>query len=181
MTHTHTHTHLTALCPGLPRWAGTRKVKPIWILLEQEILSGGGISWAICKSAPRSRKITTPTPHCLVFYRPDALPATQPTASEHWRQHVFVRDCYKFTTESNSERILKIGQYLVKLWARVRCLVFFDSRCTFYLFSSSCFACWHCALYHHLMSLSALILKLKGSLPSDSLQIIYHALILSKV
>ena len=23
----HTHTHLTALCPGLPRWAGTRKVK----------------------------------------------------------------------------------------------------------------------------------------------------------
>ena len=31
---------------------------------------------------------------------------------------------YKFPTESNSERILKIGQYLVKLWARVRCLVF---------------------------------------------------------
>jgi len=27
-------------------------------------------------------------------------------------------------TESNSERILKIGQYVVKLWARVRCLVF---------------------------------------------------------
>ena len=27
-------------------------------------------------------------------------------------------------TESTSERILKIGQYLVKLWARVRCLVF---------------------------------------------------------
>ena len=31
---------------------------------------------------------------------------------------------YKFPTESNNERILKIGQYLVKLWARVRCLVF---------------------------------------------------------
>jgi len=29
---------------------------------------------------------------------------------------------YKFPTESNSERILKIGEYLVKLWARVRCL-----------------------------------------------------------
>ena len=25
-THTHTHTRLTALCPGLPGWAGTRKV-----------------------------------------------------------------------------------------------------------------------------------------------------------
>ena len=41
-----THTRLTALCPGLPGWAGTRKVKPIWILLEQETVSGSGISWA---------------------------------------------------------------------------------------------------------------------------------------
>ena len=31
ITHTHTHTRLMALFPGLPRWAGTRKVKPIWI------------------------------------------------------------------------------------------------------------------------------------------------------
>ena len=38
---------------------------------------------------------------------------------------ICIRLCYKFPTESNSERILKIGQYLVKLWAaRVRCLVF---------------------------------------------------------
>ena len=33
------YTHLTALFPGLPRWAGTRKVKPIWILLKQETVS----------------------------------------------------------------------------------------------------------------------------------------------
>ena len=84
-THTHTHPFLTALCPGLPRWAGTRKVKPIWILLKQETVSGNGIRWAICKSAPRSRQITTLAPHHSVFYRPDALPATQPTASKHWR------------------------------------------------------------------------------------------------
>ena len=94
-THTHTHTHtrthartharLTALFPGLPRWAGTRKVKPIWILLKQETASGSGISWAICKSAPCSRQTTTPAPHHSVFYRPDALPAAQPTASKHWR------------------------------------------------------------------------------------------------
>jgi len=41
-----THTRLTALFPGLPKWAGTRKVKPIWILLKQETVSGSGISWA---------------------------------------------------------------------------------------------------------------------------------------
>ena len=62
--HTHTpHTRLTALYPGPPRWAGTRKVKPIRILLKQETVSGSGISWAICKSAPRSRQITMPAPH----------------------------------------------------------------------------------------------------------------------
>jgi len=73
--------------PGLPRWADTRKVKPVWILLKmkQETVSGIGISWAICKSAPHSRQITTPAPHHSVFYMPDALPATQPTASKHWR------------------------------------------------------------------------------------------------
>ena len=40
----------------------------------------------ICKSAPHSRQITMPAPHCSVFYRPDALPAAQPTASKYWRQ-----------------------------------------------------------------------------------------------
>ena len=49
-------------------------------------MSGSGISSAICKSAPRSRQITTPVPHHWVFYRLDALPAAQPTPSRHWRQ-----------------------------------------------------------------------------------------------
>jgi len=36
---------------------------------------------------------------------------------------------YTFTVESDSERILKIGQHLAKLWARVGCpCFFFDSR-----------------------------------------------------
>ena len=85
LAHPGTHTRLTALSPGLPRWAGTRKEKPIWILLKQETVCGSGISWNICKSAPRSRQITMPTPHHSVFYRPDALPVAQPTASKHWR------------------------------------------------------------------------------------------------
>ena len=79
----HTHTH-----PFNGPFSGTtqaRKVKPIWILLKQETVSGSGISWDTCKSAPHSRQITTPALHCSVFYRPDALPAAQPTASKHWR------------------------------------------------------------------------------------------------
>ena len=34
--HIHTHIRLTALCPGLPGWAGTWKVKPFSILLKQK-------------------------------------------------------------------------------------------------------------------------------------------------
>jgi len=63
-----THTHLTAPCPGLPGWAGNRKVKPIWILLKQETVSGSDINWAICKSAPGSRQITMPAPHHSCFF-----------------------------------------------------------------------------------------------------------------
>ena len=70
-TRTHTHTGLVAFFPGLPGWAGTRKVKPIWILLKQETVSGSGISWAICKTALCSRQITTPAPHHSVFYSPE--------------------------------------------------------------------------------------------------------------
>jgi len=83
----YTHIHLMALCPGLPGWAGTWKVKPICILLKQETVNGSGISWAICKSAPCTRQTTMPAPHHSVFYRPDALSAAQPTVSKHWRQN----------------------------------------------------------------------------------------------
>ena len=41
------------------QWAGTTKVKPIWILLKQESVGGSGISWAVCKSAPRSNHAST--------------------------------------------------------------------------------------------------------------------------
>ena len=97
----HTHTRLTALCPGLPGWAGTRMVKPVWILLKQETVNGSGISWAICKSAPRSRQITTPALHHSVFYRPDVLPAAQPTASKHRRLKHWTKPKALTTTMEN--------------------------------------------------------------------------------
>ena len=50
-------------------------------------MSGSGISWVICKSAPNSRKITMPEPYHSIFYRPDALPAAQSKVSKHWRRY----------------------------------------------------------------------------------------------
>ena len=70
---------------ALKAQAGTRKVNRSGFFFWSKRQSSSGISWAICKSASRSRLITMPSPNHSVFYRPNALPATQPTASKHWR------------------------------------------------------------------------------------------------
>jgi len=57
-----------------------QKVKAIWILLKQETVSSSGISWDICKSAPRSRQITTPAPHHSGFLQA-GCPSCCPTNS----------------------------------------------------------------------------------------------------
>ena len=99
----HTHIHVqpfycsAGICLGPPGWAGTRKVKPgftgardsewLWHLLGY---------MQVCTSS----QTTTPTSHHSIFYRLDALPAAQPTASKHWRK------------ESSVERIMEIEQYI---------------------------------------------------------------------
>jgi len=77
------HTHARAQQPFFrdypyPGWGSTRKVKPIWIFLKQETVSG--MSWAVCKSAPRSRQITTPATHHSVFLQAEC-PFWRPTNS----------------------------------------------------------------------------------------------------
>ena len=91
-TNTHTHNRFTALLDmsGMTRVSRyqkgkTSQVKTNLNLLEQVTVSGSGICWAICKVCTSSQT-TTPTSHHSVFYRPDALPAAQPTASKHWRK-----------------------------------------------------------------------------------------------
>ena len=48
---------------GTTRVSWYQKGKTSLDLLEQETVSGSGISWAICKPAPRPKQITTPAPH----------------------------------------------------------------------------------------------------------------------
>jgi len=100
--HTHTHTRLTALFPGLPRWASTRKVKT-----NLDFTEARDSEWQwhqlghmqVCTSLQTDNHASTSP---LSFYRPDALPVAQPTASKHWRTkknsaiHVislYVMDC----------------------------------------------------------------------------------------
>ena len=79
--HTHTHTHpFNGPLSGTTRVSRYQKGKPIWILLKQETVSASGISWAICKSAHRSRQITTPAAHHSVFLQA-GCPSCHPTNS----------------------------------------------------------------------------------------------------
>jgi len=68
----------THTCTRLFYGPGEPVPEPVWILLEQETVSGSGISWAICKS---SHHLDSTPP--LNFYSAFALPAVQPTASKH--------------------------------------------------------------------------------------------------
>ena len=66
IAHTHIYIHtrpFNSPLSGTTRVSRYQKGKPIWILLKQETVTGSVISWAICKSAPRSRQITMPAPH----------------------------------------------------------------------------------------------------------------------
>ena len=77
------HTHTPVQRPFFRDYTGERvpeNVKPMWILLKQETVSGSGISWDICKSAPHSRQITTPAPYHLVFLQA-GCPSCRPTNS----------------------------------------------------------------------------------------------------
>ena len=85
------YTRLTALCPGLPRWAGTRTVKPIRILLKQETVSGSGISWAICTLLQTDNHASTPP---LKFFLQAGCPSCRPTKSikalkAYYEKHFF--------------------------------------------------------------------------------------------
>jgi len=134
---------------GVPGWAVTRNVKTVWILLKWETVSGSGISWAMCKSAPRPRQITTPAPHNSVFYRPDALLAPQPTASKHWRHSLpliivtvtgKLNDCYG--SQCSTELFFLVAESLVHIL-----MAYFTGWCTvswklFVVLFDSCTVGW---------------------------------------
>jgi len=100
---TQTHTtisRLSGLCPGQPRWtgAGTRRNRhPLTrIVVISHPLSASSIyydPWHSPCSIYMSDSLLllwstswpgTPASHHSVFYRSDARPAAQPTASRHW-------------------------------------------------------------------------------------------------
>ena len=119
---THTCTRLMNLFfLGPTGRASTRKAKTNLSWLKQETVSGRGISWTIYKSAPRSRQITAPATHHWSFYRPDALPAAQPTASKHWRHKVMSHGSWVHLLLITVKKILSGGVLAwLSVWSEVQ-------------------------------------------------------------
>jgi len=79
-----TDTCLKASFPGKPEKSSTTKVKPIWILMTEEMM---GWQWhqldhmqITCTSLQNDNHASTSP---LFLCRPDALPDAEPTASKH--------------------------------------------------------------------------------------------------
>ena len=103
-THTHTHNHFTALLEFVQdtqvsryQKGKTRKVKTNLDLLEQEIVSGSGICWAIRKSAPHPRQ---PCQHPTTQFFTGRMPFLPPN-----QQHQSTEGCvhnYKQRTNTHT-------------------------------------------------------------------------------
>jgi len=89
----HHHNHFAALFPGPPGWAGARR-ELLDFMVQGEINRGRHTDHPAGRHSIRTNQCPPPpSPHYL--YRPDVLPAAQPTVSKHWRHfHYWQRKCY---------------------------------------------------------------------------------------
>jgi len=120
------YTRLMAICPGLPGWAGTRKD-----FTKAEAVSGSGISWAVCKSAPRCREITTPPPHHSVFTgRMPFLPNNQQrqsTVNDNQAELTVIWQCLLWSGSQRLWQVLRIGKLVLQQTVQLlQCLLSFS-------------------------------------------------------
>ena len=112
-------------------------------------MSGSGISWAICKSAPRSRQITMPAPHHSVFtgQMPFLLPNQQHQSTEGaWRNAYKINKhqyrLFLVTFYANN----KHQPWQSKHWGRTSATVMQSEETPSPLLQAIC--PWHSTRYH---------------------------------
>ena len=77
------HNHFMAFFPGPPGWASARR-EPLDFMVQGKINRGRHTDHPAGRHSIRTKQC--PPPPSSIFYRPDALPAAQPTVSKHRRQ-----------------------------------------------------------------------------------------------
>jgi len=100
-SYTHTHS-FNGPFSGTTQVSRYQKVKPILILLKKETVSVSDISWAIFKSAPCSRQITTPAPHHSVFL--DRMPFLPPNQQRQSTEAL----CFSKNLYNNNNHLMAV-------------------------------------------------------------------------
>jgi len=94
---------LRPFCPGPPGWAGARR-ELLNFMVQGNTNRGRPTDHPSGRNSIRTNQCPPP-PTPKFFYRPDVLPAAQPTVSKHWRQY-FV-NCYIFILYCNILQVLQ--------------------------------------------------------------------------
>jgi len=99
------HNFFTSFFPGQPGWAGARRVL-LDFMVQGKINRGRHTDHPAGRHSVWNNQCPPP-PSPPFFYRPDALPAAQPTASKHWRQlvhsgYVFIM-CNSYVLQSTDD------------------------------------------------------------------------------
>ena len=79
----HHHNRFTVLFPGPPGWASARR-ELLDFMVQGKINRGRHTDHLAERRFIRTNQCPPPPSH-HIFYRPDALPAAQPTVSKHWK------------------------------------------------------------------------------------------------
>ena len=107
--HTHTHTHtFNGPFSGTTRVSQYQKGKTNLDFTEARDSEWRWHQLGHMQVCTVLQTDTTPAPHRSVFYRPDALPAAQPTASKHWRhgiQNITIYQISIVQVKKNSSKI----------------------------------------------------------------------------
>ena len=104
-----------ALFPEPPGWAGARR-EVLDFMVQGKINRGRHTDHPAGRHSIRTNRTNQcPPPH--IFYRPDALPAAQPTVSKHWRQYCYYTVVYYSTGKSyvacSIQLERKLGEYAI--------------------------------------------------------------------
>jgi len=92
-----------ALCPGLPRWAGNRKLQPIWILLKRQ--------WVAVASAGL---------YASLHLAPERKPCQQPNQQSQSTEGKKLTNNLERKVLSNFSQTWPVGSYAANLWNNLR-------------------------------------------------------------
>jgi len=121
-----THTHTTVLLlfwnmSGTTRVSRyqrgkTRKVKTNLDLLEQEMVSGNGICWVICKSAPHPRQ---PRQHPTTQFFTGRMPFLPPNQQRQSTEGTYYSQCDEINTSQGTSSNLTGFRLLLHLFFHI--------------------------------------------------------------